>query len=452
MKVDLVLLAFAALLSYALAAPICMGYKEFPDLDSDCRARADEIACMQGYALRSANLSVSCVWHQLADAKTVDRQIVYNRAGSVVVNGVNYQGTICSTSLKVTLPSSAKGRWGAYMRMLSGPQNTSVYLDSTSPRESFVTAGCTVGRGAGDSCILKNTAPKGTALTPFFKQNAAVMEFFTTDKALIDQWNTSGRLSYNSTLKFKLEIEGTRCRDPKNYPKETPALLDEVAFGPTSYMLNENPKHYFLRTYRAYKVSNVSGIDWSVNVTKSMDKSGNKTRLTSMLMRESDYFTWASNNCTTNCTPPEDLALPHTICKGLVCTRKIRGLGATSGAYRLLVSYPELTSFISNSSFSNTAEVETRYKKQLAKVEIWPKVWSLDTVLQQQQLVTDEKGEAPAPAPAPARAPAPEKKNGSADEEDVAVDSSGEARIYMPDEADTPLFKPPIVLSWNSEA
>ncbi|KAL4523543.1 hypothetical protein Ndes2437B_g00137 [Nannochloris sp. 'desiccata'] len=402
MKVNLLLLALAALLSYSIAAPICIGYKEFPDLNANCRARADEISCMQGYALRSANLSVSCVWHQLADAKTIDRQIVYNRAGSVIVSGINYQGTVCSTTMKVTLPSSAKSRWGSYIRLLSGPQNTSVYIDSTSPREAFVSSSCTIGKGAADSCTLKNTAPKGKALTPAFRENSAVLEFFTTDKALIEQWSANQRLYYNSTLKFKLEIEGTRCRDPNKYPKETPALLDEVAFGPTSYMLNENPKHYFLRSYRAYRVSNVSGINWSVNVTKSMHRSGNKTRLTSMLMRESDYFTWA-DQCTTNCKPPENLALPKTVCKGLYCARKIRGLGPIK--------------------------------------EIWPRVWSLQPVLQRQeeQEVKDEGIWTDSEAPAP-----------DADEAVALEDQgAGEARSYMPD--DTPLFKPPVALPWNSE-
>jgi hypothetical protein len=462
MKVNLVLLALlSALLSYASAGPICMGYKEFAELDTDCRARMDEPSCMQGYALRSQNISVSCIWHQLADTKTIDRQILYNRGGSVIASGVNYQGSICSTTMRMTLPSSAKGRWGSYMRLLSGPQNVSLNVDSTSPRESFVTAGCTLGKGAANSCKLTNTAPKGKALTPSFKENAAVIEFFTTDKDLIKQYNDTKRLSYNSTLKFKLEFEGTRCRDTEPYPKETPALLDQVVFGPTSYMLNETPKRYFLRTYRAYRVSNVTGIDWSVDVLKSMEKSGNKTRLTSFLMREQDYFTWA-DKCITNCTPPEDLALPHTICKGLACTGKIRALGAANGAYRLLVSYPEISSFISKSSFSNTEEVETRFKKELVKVEIWPKAWAFNPVVldlqdAQEEVAADEQaiGEesvvafAPDPAPEPALAPAPGPGRAP------SPSGAGVARIYMPDESeadDAPLFKPPVILSSTIQA
>jgi len=121
MKVNILLLAIAALLPSAIAdPPVCIGYNEFPDLNSDCRARADEKACMKGYSLRSQNLTASCIWHQLANTKTIDRQIVYNRAGSVIVSGINHQGTICSTNLKVILPSSAKGRWGSYIRLLSG--------------------------------------------------------------------------------------------------------------------------------------------------------------------------------------------------------------------------------------------------------------------------------------------------------------------------------------------
>jgi len=121
MKVNLLLLALAALLQQATAAkPLCIGYKEFPKLNADCRARADEAACMKGFSLRSKDLAASCIWHRLANTKTIDRQIVYNRAGSVIVSGINHQGTVCTTNMKVTLPSSAKGRWGSYMRLLSG--------------------------------------------------------------------------------------------------------------------------------------------------------------------------------------------------------------------------------------------------------------------------------------------------------------------------------------------
>jgi hypothetical protein len=416
MKTHNLLLALlaAAFLSHIMAAPLCVGYKEFPALNVDCRTRTDEKNCFQGYAIQTQNLSVSCIWHELTDEETIDRQIVYNRGGTIVISDMNYQGTVCSTTVKVSLPSSSKGRWSSYVRLQSGPQNVSSYIDSTSPREAFMTSTCTLGNGAGDSCRLKNTAPKGKALTPSFRTNSALVDFYATDKDLIDQWKKNQRLHYNSTLKIKLELAGERCRDPLKYPKERPALLDEVVFGPLDYMLDEQPKkNYFLRSYRAYRIANVTGIDWSVNVTKSLDKSTNKTPLTTMLMREKDYFTW-SDTCITNCTAPENLAMPHTLCKGVYCAGKIRGLGAVKGAYRLLVSYPEVSSFIWNSSFAETASVKTKYNKELVKVEILPREWSF------QQNAEDQ--------------------------------GAGKARIYMPDdEADYPLFKPPMNLGWNSD-
>lgn len=313
-----------------------------------------------------------------------------------------------------------------------------MYVDSTSPREAFATSSCTINNGIPNTCTLKNTAPKGYALTPAFIENSAVLEFSTDDKALIKQWTANQRLFYNSTLKFRIEIEGNRCKATSKYPKATPALLDEVIFGPTSFMLNENPQHYFLRSYRAYRVSNVSGIDWSVNVTASLDKSRNKTSLTSMLMREKDYFTWA-DQCITNCKPPENLALRNTVCRGTYCARKYRGLGAKRGSYRLLVSYPEISSFMANSSLGETAPVKTRFKKQIVKTEIWPKVWSLEPSLQEgakDRLVWAD-AEAPAPAPDAEEAVASEDQD------------AGEARSYMPD--DTPLIKPLVNLPWNSE-
>jgi hypothetical protein len=409
MKAHLLLLALAALLSYAIAAPTCIGYKEFADLNTDCRARTDEATCLRGYAFRSANLTVSCVWHIMADTKIVDRQVVYNRHGYLSINGVDYSGTVCSTAVRALLPTSSKGRWGAYMRMLSGPQNISQFDMAEFPRDSFVTSSCTAGQGAADLCKMQNTAPKGFALTPAFKENSVIMDFSTTDKALIEEFNKTSRLSYLSTLKFMLEVEGTRCTDPKKYPRETPAIADKVAFGPSAYILNKQVKPYYLRTFKAYRVQNVTGIDWAVNVTKSMVESGKTTPMISMLMRETDYLKWLETDCTTNCTPPADKALVNSYCKGLSCKRKIRGLGASSGAYRLLVSYPEIASFTWNETFSDTGPVNIwpKFKKQMVKVDVWPRVWALGEPPATGQAESAEPGMeegAPVPAPAPSKA------------------------------------------------
>jgi len=384
MKAALLFLVLVALLACANTNPLCMGYNELPELNAACRARANETSCMQGYAFRTANLTATCIWHHLTDTRVIDRQIVHARRGRVAIVGLNYKGTICSNSVSAMLPKSSSGAWGTYMRMISGPQNTSQWDDSVFSEDSFVASGCTAGQGATKTCKMKATAPQGHARSPAFESNAIVMDFSTTDKARIEQFNTFQRLLFPSRLIFKLEIEGTRCTNPNRYPAEGPAILDKVAFGPSDYMLDGNPSHYFLRTYKAYKVVNVTGIDWSVNVTKSMVKSGKKTKMTVMLMRESDYINWAENECTTNCTPPVAYALPNSVCSGVLCSGRIRGLGPVTGAYRLLVSYPEIASVNWDSTYSNTAPtmIWPKYKKQMVNVEIWPKSWSLqDRVL-----------------------------------------------------------------------
>ena len=178
MRALLVLLAL--LLAYASAKPMCVGYAEFPELDKDCRGRPKEDLCLKGFAMRSQNVSASCIWHMLTKSKTIDRQLVYNRAGGVVVSGLNYQGTVCASSVRMTLPTSAKGRWGAYMRLMGGPQNTSVYSYSTKPTIGSTVAGCTVGKGFPATCKVNLTAPTGYAQHPEFRQNSVVFEFFTS--------------------------------------------------------------------------------------------------------------------------------------------------------------------------------------------------------------------------------------------------------------------------------
>jgi len=405
---------------------MCMGVKELPELNEACRAREDEASCMKGYAFRTANLTGSCIWHHLTGSKIIDRQIVYLRRGRVALVGLNYKGSVCSNSVSAMLPKSASSTWGTSMRLISGPQKTSEWADDLFYEDAFVTSGCSAGQGATRMCNMSTTAPEGLALTPAFESNAIVMDFFTTDQTRIEQFDENERLNFRQLLRFNLNIEGTRCKNPEKYPTEGPAILDEVAFGPSDYMLDATPSRYFLRTFKAYKVSNVTGIDWSFNVTESMAESGLKTNMTAMLMRESDYINWKENECTTKCTPPVEFAYPKSVCTGTACTGKIRGLGAKAGMYRLLVSYPEIASVNWNSTYSNTGPVDIlpELMKQMVTVEIQPQSWAFQEQIPPEPPVEPPVGppiEAPVEAPvegpvgapveAPEEAPVEEKEN-----------------------------------------
>lgn len=191
------------------------------------------------------------------------------------------------------------------------------------------------------------------------------------------QWRESGRLNSTNTLKFKMELQGHRCRTPATTPAPTPMVRDQVLFGPTSFLLNQDPKHYYLLSYRSYRLTNVTGANWTVRIPATLSAGGKRTKMVSMLMREVDYIKWSGKICNKTCLPPTDLALPGTLCFDYKCARKATGLGSKAGAYRLLVSYPEIYTFDWGGSYANSKPVKTIYNKQLVKVDVWPQSWDL---------------------------------------------------------------------------
>ncbi len=380
MGLPLLIFLFILPLHHVAASAVCLGYADAPELDADCRRRRSEGACLKGFALRSTNLTASCIWHQLTSTATKDRQWVTGRGGGIVLAGIDHSGSVCAISVRMALPSSAKDRWGAYMRLLGGPQDTSFYSDANAPRLDFRTATCTLSPGVfgPSACELRLTAPKGYARHPDFINNAAVMEFFATDPSLSEQWASNGRLAADSALRFRLDIEGTRCgAGLRGTPPQTPAILDRLIFGPSSYQFSERPAPYFLLSYRTYRVSNVSGADWTVAVTRSLVRSGSKTPLTSLLMRDEDYVMW-SRGCDSRCAPPPKvMALKGTYCEGVMCKRGFRGLGAKTGLYRLWVGYPQVAAHDWNGAYSRGGPVATPFHRQMVEVEMWPRGWGL---------------------------------------------------------------------------
>ena len=178
-----------------------------------------------------------------------------------------------------------------------------------------------------------------------------------------------------ATVKLTLDMEGIRCSDPLNRPPPTPAVFDQVLFGPTPFQFNAGPNHYYLFSYRSYQVVNVTGIDYSVQITQSLETSGNTTRLTSMVLKESEFQIWRSK-CATTCYPPGGRALGNTLCKGSACSKQVRNLDKNV-KYRVLVTYPKISSVEWAGSYSADTPVATPFNKQMVQVEIKPRYWGL---------------------------------------------------------------------------
>ena len=174
----------ACLISQAhLAAadlPKCLGYTDMPVLNDDCISRSgNQTSCLEGFAMRNSKIKTSCIWHQTTTPKITNRQYVSNHGDGLVLSGLNYKDDICSISVRVTLPTSARDRWGGYMRLLGGPGDVTDYSYATSAKVPFTSWSCMVGgRDHPLSCQANITVPKGFSKNVDFYKNSVVFEFF----------------------------------------------------------------------------------------------------------------------------------------------------------------------------------------------------------------------------------------------------------------------------------
>ena len=199
---------------------------------------------------------------------------------------------------------------------------------------------------------------------------------------LIAQWNAGETLNDASLLKFKLQASLKHCSLAK-YPPATPAIDDYVQFGPSDYILQyyldpayKYMKPYYLLTYRAYKITNVKSANWTVSIPKSLEKTGAKTKMTVLLIDALQYIGWA-DSCKTTCAPPIKQAVNGTVCTDYTCVGKMAGLdGPNQNEYRLLVSYPTISSVEYPNSFS-TKPMTSTFNKQMVRTKIFATRWDL---------------------------------------------------------------------------
>jgi len=129
-------------------------------------------------------------------------------------------------------------------------------------------------------------------------------------------------------------------------------------------------------SYRAYRLANITGADWSVTVTKSLTLDNSTTDLTVFLLKEEDYLKAANISMG---PPPFGLALPDTLCISTSCQGSVRHLGSQRGVYRLWISYPNYYNYAWDGSYSLTSPVTVPYAQQVVEVSVTAKHWRLFT-------------------------------------------------------------------------
>ena len=364
---------------------------------ANCKKQKTKELCLKAYAVKDTNLTTSCIWRRLASTSLGTTQVITMRGNSLYYPDVDYAGSLCSTNVKVTLPASsspskASGGWKAYLSLLNGPQNVSLYTFYDNPRHELMSAGCTTDLRR-RSCSAYLVVPRNYSGTPAFKKGAWTIAFFTNDTRKIEEFNKDSYLSYPQRLTFQVDTTQRWCSTPSSWPTPAPAISDTVQFGPTTYQLQyyesglglDYVKPYFLLTYRAYRVASVNNISWSVKVTEPLprasttNKSKSKTNVTVLLVSEEAYLAWNAA-CTTTCAPPTSKAIVGTLCRGLVCTGKADTLGGAAGqlGYRLLVSYPTINNVGWPGSYAATKPVSTQYATQMVETKINVGAWDLE--------------------------------------------------------------------------
>jgi hypothetical protein len=381
---EIVQIVAALLLSTTilLAKATCTGSASFPTQNEICLQQTTEKSCLSKFAYETEFIADTCRWVTQTGAVTTEIQDTYTEYGTTWFSNITWPKGATSFALKVTLPVSAKNKWSGYLSLQSGPQNVSLATKYMDPKRSFTFSGCQTGT----TCELKQTVPKNVFPSKTFRASGVIFTAMTTDPVLINQFNTNGHV--DDTYPFKLRFE-TTTTTAAGSPAATPAISDTIQFGPTDYIMDgispfDANKRYSVVTYKSYEISNVAEASWKVNVGTSLAANLKKTNITSMLLTEKSYYRFFGlkqqylGKCTSTCSPPTSLAIKGTVCTGLACSKSAIKLDTTQ-KYRLLVSYPSITSLGSETAYSEKP-MTSKFNKEMVKTEVSGKGWKLLSV------------------------------------------------------------------------
>lgn len=235
-----------------------------------------------------------------------------------------------------------------------------------------------MGKGTINSCSNTIIPPSGYAKNPSFNNNAYSIDFTATDPRLIKQLIAFAAVQPMDAFTVAQESEFYLCSQPSASLRNSTGIRDSTFFGNSAYgnWPEAQQAGYFFLSYRAYRLSNITGADWNVTVVKQLKKGLKQVPLTVMLLYDEDYVTYLSTNNETAIAPSE-LAINSTLCVGISCQGSARNLGSKSGVYRLWVSYPVYSHYIWDGSYSKSEPVPTPNGKQLVDVIITPRTWNL---------------------------------------------------------------------------
>ena len=134
------------------AASQCLGIGN-ASTDKLCAGLKKRDACIKTAAFDSVNITASCIWHSVQTKRVKDEQTLRSKSGLPIgVTGLDYRGSLCGISAKVTVPKQARSKWGAFAALRGGPDAGTVLQGSTNPNIMMSTSACQISKGT--LCIL----------------------------------------------------------------------------------------------------------------------------------------------------------------------------------------------------------------------------------------------------------------------------------------------------------
>ena len=380
-------------LTFLLAVLFSSGYASFPDLDALCRTMTTQSDCVATYALeKDPFYALSCIWVYDTPSSLEEESYVETRVGGLVAVFPATISKFCSTKFTFTLDKTAVGRYALFANVLSGPQVIKDYYPYFFEAQTIFSAATCI---TASTCNTTTTFPENYSAVAPFNAMVVTQDFMFKDSKLIAMLRNNSTLDKESTIRFRIQASKTRCNTLPEYPPATPAISDEVKFGTSDFFdfKGVTADHYFLTTYKTYLVSNVTGVQYRVEVANSLEQNHQRTRMSTFMMKEGDYQIWAGAKKSGGLIPPpEQSALEGSTCRSFLCKMTVGNL-RSSQQYRLFVSYPNLI-FVGSEAFSEKAPLVNprNYARQTVRVEIFANSWQFYTTPKQKSSAANDQG------------------------------------------------------------
>ena len=274
----------------------------------------------------------SCLWRVVSSNKIQDTYYAKTKWNAFAGFFMN-TNSVVGTSLKVTLPASAKGKLGIEAQLYTGDESLcqDAWLIGSPGWAPSSASRCIAGSylkyDEPQSCTVKFIPPAGYALVSPYKCSQYYFE-------LASAGNNDLPSAYDGLLEDFVTLRFDRVMYTKPQ-RATPIIDSRFTFGPSYLGSYESVPYYFVANGNNFLLTNISGADWTVEVEKNL---GSPSNLTVFLMESEARRKWKDScDAGDTCSLPTELAIKVPVCNDVFCSGSVRGL-KKDAQYTLIVA------------------------------------------------------------------------------------------------------------------